>query len=109
PRLGLLLLLRPSPLPPPLRLRSLSRPPRLLLLQRPRPAPNDAAPFFHQNPQCPTAFKINTSKSVSKQTTLTPFRMNTYEKTGGRGNFQGSPGRTSSSYWSPSSSAASAA
>src|SRR5260370_16438634 len=33
-------------------------------------------------------FRINTSKSVSKQTTLTPFRMNTYEKTGGWG---GSP------------------
>src|SRR6266851_1864384 len=30
-------------------------------------------------------FRINTSKSVSKQTTLTLFRMNTYEKTGGRG------------------------
>src|SRR5713101_5376019 len=28
-------------------------------------------------------FKINTCKSVSKQTTLTSFRMNTYEKTGG--------------------------
>src|SRR5216683_2950731 len=28
-------------------------------------------------------FRINTCKSVSKQTTLTPFRMNTYEKTGG--------------------------
>src|SRR5260370_407400 len=33
-------------------------------------------------------FRINTSKSVSKQTTLSPFRMNTYEKTGGWG---GSP------------------
>ena len=32
-----------------------------------------------------TPFRINTSKSVSKQTTLTLFRMNTYEKTGGRG------------------------
>src|SRR2546427_5172185 len=29
-----------------------------------------------------TPFRINTSKSVSKQTTLSPFRMNTYEKTG---------------------------
>src|SRR6266849_2830697 len=35
-----------------------------------------------------TPFRINTSKSVSKQTTLTLFRMNTYEKTGGWG---GSP------------------
>src|SRR5216684_7808926 len=33
-------------------------------------------------------FRINTSKSVSKQTTLPLFRMNTYEKTGGWG---GSP------------------
>jgi hypothetical protein len=31
------------------------------------------------------SFRINTCKSVSKQTTLNPFRMNTYEKTGGRG------------------------
>jgi hypothetical protein len=30
-------------------------------------------------------FRINTCKSVTKQTTLTSFRMNTYEKTGGRG------------------------
>ena len=29
-----------------------------------------------------TTFRINTCKSVSKQTTLTPFRMNTYEKRG---------------------------
>src|SRR5258708_25956975 len=28
------------------------------------------------------SFRINTCKSVSKQTTLTPFRMNTYEKQG---------------------------
>src|SRR5260370_24373668 len=28
-----------------------------------------------------TPFRINTSKSVSKQTTLTLFRMNTFEKT----------------------------
>src|SRR5260370_26566035 len=32
-----------------------------------------------------TPFRINTCKSVSKQTTLTSFRMNTYEKTGGWG------------------------
>src|SRR5260370_36196458 len=30
-------------------------------------------------------FRINTCKSVSKQTTLTPFRMSTYEKQGGGG------------------------
>jgi hypothetical protein len=34
---------------------------------------------------CPSnSFRINTCKSVSKQMTLTPFRMNTCEKTGGR-------------------------
>jgi hypothetical protein len=32
-----------------------------------------------------TTFRINTSKSVSKQRTLTLFRMNTYEKEGGEG------------------------
>ena len=31
------------------------------------------------------SYRINTCKSVSKQMTLTPFRMNTYEKHGGRG------------------------
>src|SRR5712692_2654653 len=35
-----------------------------------------------------TPFRINTSKSVSKQTTLSTFRINTYEKQGGGG---GSP------------------
>src|SRR2546427_5145804 len=30
-------------------------------------------------------FRMNTCKSVSKQTTLTPFRINTYEKHGGEG------------------------
>src|SRR2546427_848711 len=35
-----------------------------------------------------SSFRINTSKSVSKQTTLTPFRINTYEKQGEGG---GSP------------------
>jgi hypothetical protein len=30
-------------------------------------------------------FRINTCKSVSKQTTSSPFRMNTYEKPGGGG------------------------
>ena len=33
----------------------------------------------------PKSFRINTCKSVSKQTTLSPFRINTYEKTRGRG------------------------
>src|SRR5712692_3193456 len=35
-------------------------------------------------------FRINTCKSVSKQMTLAPFRMITYEKTGGWGAFLGS-------------------
>src|SRR5258708_18323296 len=33
----------------------------------------------------PTSFRINTCKSVTKQTTLTLFRINTYEKRGGWG------------------------
>src|ERR1700682_6312728 len=41
---------------------------------------------------------MNTCKSVSKQTTLTAFRMNTYAKTGGRGP------RTSNSNLQPSAS-----
>src|SRR6266850_6445401 len=34
---------------------------------------------------CIKLFRINTCKSLSKQTTLTTFRMNTYEKCGGGG------------------------
>jgi len=37
----------------------------------------------------PTPFRINTCKSVSKQTTLTPFRINTYEKQGEGGGVPG--------------------
>src|SRR5258708_1671156 len=33
-------------------------------------------------PRATYSFRINTCKSVSKQMTLTPFRMNTYEKQG---------------------------
>ena len=33
----------------------------------------------------PNPFRMNTCKSVAKQRTLTTFRMNTYEKTGGKG------------------------
>jgi hypothetical protein len=36
-------------------------------------------------PRVTYSLRINTCKSVSKQTTLTPFRMNTYEKQGGGG------------------------
>ena len=42
----------------------------------------DYEPLF---PPSPTTFRINTCKSVSKQTTLTSFRINTYEKKGGGG------------------------
>jgi hypothetical protein len=59
------------------------------------------------------SFRINTCKSASKQTTLTPFRMNTCEKHGGRGpsiqNFipeakavLGCPTKVALSYRSPS-------
>ena len=37
------------------------------------------APYGRQNPS-PNLFRMNTCKSVSKQTTLSTFRMNTYEK-----------------------------
>jgi hypothetical protein len=37
------------------------------------------------------SFRMNTCKSVSKQRTLTPFRMNTYEKHRGEG---GAPSRS---------------
>src|ERR1700730_1397505 len=47
-----------------------------------------------------STFRMNTCKSVSKQRTLTLFRMNTYAKTGGRGtpaiNVRDAPGRTHS-------------
>jgi hypothetical protein len=36
-------------------------------------------------PRSITPFRFNTCKSVTKQTTLTPFRMNTYGKPRGRG------------------------
>ena len=38
----------------------------------------------HNSPLTLTPFRINTCKSVSKQRTLTIFRINTYEKQGGR-------------------------
>jgi len=43
-----------------------------------------AAPYGWQNPSS-NLFRINTCKSVSKQTTLTIFRINTYEKHRGEG------------------------
>src|SRR5260370_11476074 len=45
-----------------------------------RKCPNSAQFWCNLSP-----FRINTCKSVSKQRTLTPFRMNTYEKHRGWG------------------------
>src|ERR1700730_6294582 len=39
----------------------------------------------HKTRPCVTTFRMNTCKSVSKQRTLSPSRMNTYVKTGGGG------------------------
>jgi hypothetical protein len=49
--------------------------------------PRDGASGANRCPSypSPTPFRINTCKSVTKQTTLTLFRINTYEKHGGRG------------------------
>src|SRR6266851_4268341 len=45
-------------------------------------------PSLSPHPRAPfKSFRMNTSKSVSKQMTLTPFRMNTYEKQGGGAHF----------------------
>src|SRR2546425_9226130 len=44
-----------------------------------------AKPHFAQFWCNISPFRINTCKSVSKQTTLSTFRINTYEKTGGWG------------------------
>src|SRR2546425_8414765 len=49
-----------------------------------------AKPHFAQFWCNISPFRINTCKSVSKQTTLSTFRINTYEKTGG-GRFWNSP------------------
>jgi hypothetical protein len=51
--------------------------------------PSSPLPHLPPLPPLPaspvTTFRINTCKSVSKQRTLTAFRMNTYEKRGGGG------------------------
>jgi hypothetical protein len=51
------------------------------------PAPRFFSPLTtrHSPLQFLNTFKINTCKSVSKQRTSSPFRINTYEKPGGRG------------------------
>src|SRR6266852_7870670 len=41
--------------------------------------------FSTHNPLPPKSFRMNTCKSISKQSTLTSFRMNTYEKHRGWG------------------------
>src|SRR5260221_6174534 len=46
----------------------------------------ESAKDFTRAPAIPlSTFRMNTCKSVSKQRTLSPFRMNTYAKTGGGG------------------------
>jgi hypothetical protein len=49
--------------------------------------PQNNLPVPHSSPIIfpATTFRMNTSKSVSKQRTLTPFRMNTYKKPQGGG------------------------
>ena len=51
-----------------------------------------------------TTFRMNTCKSVSKQRTLTTFRINTYAKTGGRGStpFRALHHARTSAAWRPS-------
>jgi hypothetical protein len=45
--------------------------------------PKSSSPLVTRHSPLPlTTFRINTCKSASKQRTLTPFRMNTYEKQG---------------------------
>src|SRR5258708_10367367 len=58
----------------------------LLLLPRgTTPGGERADPFSRRSRCALSTFRINTCKSVSKQTTLTPFRINSYEKPRGRG------------------------
>ena len=50
------------------------------------PSPISSFCFLVSSLRCSlTTFRINTCKSVSKQRTLSTFRINTYAKTGGRG------------------------
>src|SRR6266404_2325151 len=55
---------------------------------RAKPTPPDLSNLAHKTAakwRALSTFRINTCKSVSKQRTLTPCRMNTYEKPGGGG------------------------
>jgi hypothetical protein len=51
----------------------------------PRPVPTRSGASRGHLPRVTFSFRINTCKSVSRQMTLTLFRMNTYEKQGGGG------------------------
>jgi len=51
----------------------------------PAPTVDPRLPHFAQFLCNVSPFRINTSKNVSKQSTLTPFKMNTYEKSAGWG------------------------
>ncbi len=73
-RLGL----RAKPAPPNLSTCALRAP-----IDSPSSAPR--APSIMQYAAPISPFRMNTCKSVSKQSTLTPFRMNTYAKPGGEG------------------------
>jgi hypothetical protein len=60
--------------------------PQITQMREIRPCEASPLSFFTVHGSRVTySFRINTCKSVSKQTTLTLFRMNTYEKTGGEG------------------------
>jgi len=73
--------LTPMPTPSPLPQRSRTTP-----LSRRSSIPNRNSPQIAHSPHpLVSPFRMNTCKSVSKQSTLTIFRMNTYAKPGGRG------------------------
>ena len=75
---------RPNPMPTP---RTLPQRSRTAPFSRRSSGPNRSSPLLTAGSRMPSvsAFRMNTCKSVSKQRTLTIFRMNTYVKTrGGR-------------------------
>ncbi len=62
--------------------------------------PKSSSPLATRHSPLPlTPFRINTCKSVSKQRTLTTFRMNTYAKQGEGGPY--SEGPSGRKYWVP--------
>jgi len=76
---------RQTPMPTPSS--SLPQRSRVTLLSRRSSSPNRRSPLHirHSPQYLLSPFRMNTCKSVSKQRTLTIFRMNTYAKTGGGG------------------------